>query len=116
MRTVLFLVTVLAMACGEEGPTGGRVATIADLTGDVGNGEAVYTANCAVCHLADGTGETNGGVGDDLVQSLSDEPEEDSEYIDIILNGEGDMTAFDGLLEDQEIADVVAYMRDAFGG
>jgi mono/diheme cytochrome c family protein len=115
MRFVLSLMVVGAMACGTEGPSGDRASTIADLDGDVASGEAVYTANCAVCHLADGTGETNGGVGDDLVQALA-EGDDDLEYIEVIINGEGEMTAFGDSLDDQEIADVIAYMNDAFGG
>lgn len=115
MRFVLSWMVVGVMACGSAGVGGDRTSTIADLDGDVANGEAVYTANCVVCHLTDGTGETNGGVGDDLVLAFS-ESDDDLEYIDVILNGEGEMTAFGSSLEDQDIADLMAYMRDAFGG
>lgn len=115
MRVLLAWMAVGAMACGTEGG-GDRATTIADLTGDVTAGETVYADNCAVCHLEDGTGETNGGQGIDLVQLFIDEPNGDLDFIGTILNGEGAMTPFGDALEDQEIADVMAYMHDAFGG
>lgn len=115
MRLIVSLMAVTAMACDAGGSTD-RVTTIESLTGDLASGETVYTENCAVCHLEDGTGDLNGGVGIDLVQLYTDEPNGEHDFIGTVLNGEGDMTAFADMLDDQQIADVMAYLKDAFGG
>ncbi len=114
MRFEFALVALGAMACGSDG--GDRATSIEGLTGDVAAGETVYADNCAVCHLEDGTGDSNGGQGVDLVQLLIDEPNGEHDFIGTIITGEGEMTAFGDALEDQQIADVMAYMHDAFGG
>lgn len=89
----------LAIACGD----GGRVDDILALTGDAAAGATVYADNCASCHGDDGTG----GSGPDI----SGESETE-EIAQIVLDGEGDMPAFDGDLTDQEIADVVAFVAE----
>jgi cytochrome c oxidase subunit 2 len=78
----------------------------------VANGKAVYEKNCAVCHQASGAGlppafpaitggkVTTGPVADQLA---------------LILNGKGVMPAWKGLLNDVEIASVIAYERNALG-
>jgi len=92
-RSILVL-TLLA------GCSGGTEDTA---TGDAVAGEAVFDANCASCH---GVGGTGGSSGPDLTA----ESEEAGEIEEIVRNGEGDMPAYEGTLDDQEIADVVAYV------
>ena len=114
MRNFLMVLTVGLVACGGDKSTGDRTDAILALSGDVANGEVVYTDNCAVCHAASGLGENDPdspGTGDDLTEAAG-EAAEDAEFIGIILNGEGSMTAFADLLDDQEVADVLAYMHD----
>lgn len=107
MTRSLFLLLPLLAACGDGGSTT-RVDDILALTGDATNGATVFADNCAACHGADGTG----GSGPDL----TGESEGAEEMADIILNGEGDMTAFDGVITDQEIADVIAYVESIATG
>lgn len=104
MRGVMVAALALLVGCGgdDEG-TGSRVDDIMALTGDAAAGETVFANNCAVCHGADGTG----GSGPDITGEDSAE-----EVAEIVLNGEEGMTAFDGVLTDQEIADVVAYVTE----
>jgi len=85
-------------ACGSSATEG--------LTGDPAAGANVYAANCASCHGVNG----EGGTG----PALAGEAEETAELEDIILNGEGEMPAIP--LEDQELADVIAYLQETFGG
>jgi len=92
-RSILVL-TLLA------GCSGGTEDTA---TGDAVAGEAVFDANCASCH---GVGGTGGSSGPDLTA----ESEGAGEIEEIVRNGEGDMPGFEGSLDDQEIADVVAYV------
>jgi len=86
----------VVVGCGSS-----RAAEVGALTGDAVAGAAVFAANCASCHGADGgggSGPTLAGAGIDV-----------DSIIAIVLSGEGNMPAFDGTLADQDIADVSAY-------
>lgn len=78
----------------------------------VANGKAVYDKNCAVCHQANGQGMppafpaiTGGPVSTGPIEA----------HLDIVLNGKNVMPAWKGLLNDVEIAAVIAYERNALG-
>ena len=83
----------------------GQEMTSNDLMGDVDNGSTLYASRCAACHAADGTG----GVGPDLTSASVDQ-QDDSMITNIIVNGSGGMPAF-GDLSEQEVADIVAFIR-----
>lgn len=91
-----------------------RTDGILELQGDATNGEAVFGMSCGLssCHGADGdtpaTAET---------ASLSDEVPEfsDRALVNIMLNGYETMPP-QSAFSDQELADVLAYLRDTFGG
>jgi cytochrome c oxidase subunit 2 len=78
----------------------------------VANGKAVYEKNCAVCHQASGAGlppafpAITGGV-------VTTGPIE--VHLDRVLNGKNVMPAWKALLNDVEIASVIAYERNALG-
>ena len=93
------------VACGS-GSDDERVNAILDLPADAAAGEAVYDANCAVCHGADG----EGGSGPAMAGIAS---EGDVDIVETVLEGEGDMPAFDQL-SDQEIADLTAFILETF--
>jgi len=74
---------------------------------------ALYKAKCASCHAADGTGDTP--VGKKLgVKSFSD-PEvaksADAAWTDATKKGKGKMPAYDGKLTDDQIKDLVTFIR-----
>jgi mono/diheme cytochrome c family protein len=113
---VMALATTL-LGCPSEDPTEttdptdepSRVDDILALTGSVDDGMAFYTANCQVCHAADGTG----GAGPNLntvVPPLSDE-----DLATVLIDGVGTMPAYGGST-DQELADVMAYVLQEWGG
>ncbi|MCB9685365.1 MAG: cytochrome c [Alphaproteobacteria bacterium] len=104
MRGVMVAALALLVGCGGDDGGGSRVDDIMALTGDAAAGESVFASNCAVCHGADGTG----GTGPDI----TGESEAD-EVAGYVLDGADGMTAFDGVLSDQEIADVVAYVTES---
>lgn len=94
-----------------------EVQAVLDLTGDAAAGEAIYGGNCSSCHGADGTG----GIGSSLVDALaanSDWAILEPVWIQYTLDGiDGTlMGAWGDFLSDQEIADVMAYAHDTFGG
>ena len=78
-----------------------------------GAGEKVYKAKCAMCHGADGKGETAAGKSTKARDFCSDEvqKETDEEWATILVKGKNKMPAYDKKLTDAEIKDVVAYIR-----
>jgi cytochrome c551 len=108
MRALVLL--ALLTACNDKGGEGDdRVSAILELEGDVAAGETVYGGSCAACHGGDGSG----GTGPDLVESFANLGDE--EIVSVIIDGKGSMPA-QSSLEDQDVADVLAYGRDTFGG
>jgi len=109
VRTLAVVFAVIGIAgCDGGGKdedtgagTGDRAEAILALEGDPVAGEAVYTANCEVCHAAGGAG----GSGPSLIGFA--EPEE---LVNNVINGNATMPAFPDLL-DQDIADVLAYVE-----
>jgi mono/diheme cytochrome c family protein len=77
------------------------------LVGDASNGSSLYANKCASCHGAMG----GGGYGPSLVDAVAEL--EKSEVANIIRNGQGSMSGFDDL-SDQEVADIVAHMFSTF--
>ena len=87
------------------------------------NGKKVYTKYCLTCHQADGSGVPN--MTPPLIQTsfvLGDK----EKIINIVLNGlknvdiddqtyNNAMPALGSVLKDQEIADVLSYVRNSFG-
>jgi mono/diheme cytochrome c family protein len=81
-----------------------------ELTVDEEAGADVYDDNCATCHGDDGTGD----IGSDLTQRV---PEmSDDEIVSTVLNGlKGTtMPSFADVLDNQAIADVVAFTKTGF--
>jgi mono/diheme cytochrome c family protein len=124
-----FIGSVGSVACSDEprqlggtagsgntgtGASGGaapeRIDEILALTGDVGSGESLFPPTCGTgappCHQEDGT--SGGGLADDLTSvtgMLTDEA-----IVEVILNGKNQMPPQAGL-PNQDIADILAYMR-----
>lgn len=105
----LLLTSTLACDSGDDGGGGDDNAAIKALTGDAANGQAVFTAGaCATsgCHGADGNSGTAPAL-DSVVSSRTDD-----QLIDSVLDGKGSMPPND--LTDQEMADVLAWLRSSF--
>lgn len=94
----------------------------AKLALSIANGKAVYTQNCATCHQADGHGVPN--MNPPLIKTsyvLGDK----TKLVKIVLNGFNEDVEINGntysntmpshdFLKDQEIADVLTYIRNSF--
>jgi mono/diheme cytochrome c family protein len=74
---------------------------------------ALYKAKCASCHAADGNGDTP--VGKKLGVKAFSDPEvaksSDAAWIDATKKGKGKMPAYDGKLTDDQIKDLVTFIR-----
>lgn len=77
------------------------------------DGAALYSNICQGCHMADGRGAVGAGTypalaGDDKLASAG--------YpIAIVVNGQKGMPGFAAMLSDDQIAEVVTYVRTHFG-
>lgn len=76
-------------------------------------GEGVYQAVCASCHMPDAQGATGAAT----YPALAENPAlEYPEYaIMITLHGQAAMPPLGGVLNDEQIAEVVNYIRTNFG-
>jgi alcohol dehydrogenase (cytochrome c) len=82
-----------------------RPTAIAALTGDVTSGQALFTAKCVSCH---GSDARSGSAHENTPQTATSETEF---AIQIILSGKESMPSFSGTLGDQQIADILAYLK-----
>ena len=76
--------------------------------GDPFLGARVYSEHCAVCHGANGKAVI-AGTPDFLHTNILAKP--DFQIKTFIKSGKGIMPAFQGILKDQQIMDVIAYIR-----
>jgi cytochrome c6 len=76
-------------------------------------GATTYKTKCAVCHGADGKGDTAMGKSMKLrdLGSADVQKQTDAELIEITANGKGKMPGYKGKLTDEQIKQVVAYIR-----
>ena len=115
IRTLVCLMVCLSMlACGgsemgEDSVT--RSKKIAAVTADSTKGQTVYDANCKVCHKADGKGDAAAGYPD-LHMPVAKNPI--AAMAQQVIDGNGTMPGFGGTLTNQQIADVLAYLKATF--
>jgi len=72
-------------------------------------GADTYKAKCAMCHGANGEGKAAMGtkdLGSADIQKMSD-----ADLTSAITNGKGKMPAYKGKLTDEQIGDLVKYVR-----
>ena len=77
-------------------------------------GKGIFTSKCALCHGADGTGNT--AVGKNLKIKNLNSPEvqnlSDADLKAVITTGKNKMPPFKGKLTDAQIDQVLAYIRE----
>ncbi len=108
----LFVVCGLwfVVSCGNSKTEGTASEAIEDTSGDeaadpIDAGKSIYMSNCKLCHGEDGSlgasGSANLRVSKFSAQDMNN----------IITYGKGNMTGFKGLLEPNDIKNVVAYIE-----
>lgn len=82
--------------------------TVPAMALDLEKGRTIYERHCMGCHSPAGQGMMpnmpNFERGDRLFKT-------DRELIDAVRDGNGIMPSFNGILDDRELEDVVAYLR-----
>jgi cytochrome c6 len=78
----------------------------------ISDGEDLYINNCSRCHqiTGEGTNEFPALAGNPVVTLHNPAP-----MIDVVKNGRGSMPSFHGVLNDQETAALLTYIRNAWG-
>jgi cytochrome c6 len=74
--------------------------------------QALYKSKCQICHGPDATGSVPGkklGVKD--FQSPEVQKQPDSELLEIARKGKAKMPAYDGKLTNNQLTDLIKYMR-----
>jgi len=99
----------------EEAPAEEPVAEAAAAAPD---GGAIYNTYCITCHQADGRG-MNGTMAGNFVEDKERLAKSDEELINSITNGFtgpiGAMPAWGAVLNEEQIAAVLAYVRTTYG-
>ncbi len=103
----LLVVAVLISACNshtERPPNPQQL---------IQDGQPLYAQNCAGCHQADGTGQPG------KVPRLAGNPvvtlEDPIPVITTVSYGKGSMPGFGDKLDSTQIADILSYIRNAWG-
>jgi mono/diheme cytochrome c family protein len=80
---------------------------------DVAKGGEIYKTKCAVCHGADGKGDSAMGKKLNLKDLARPDAQNlhDSELKTLLENGKGTMPAFKTKLTNQQIEDVIQFLR-----
>ncbi len=105
-------------AASSAGPAADSLHDMGE-PGDAAKGKATYEKVCTACHQADGSG-SGGMLAANFKTDKTRLAKPDSVLFASIKNGVqgkvGVMPAQAGALSDQEIKDVLAYVRASFGG
>ena len=104
MRTIflLGLVSLSLLACGDKTEdTAGDAETVSG-EADLANGQTIHDSMCMACHAGNPDMESN-------TPNLSD-----AELESVIQNGSGSMPGQG--LSDTDLRDLIAYLRDIYGG
>jgi cytochrome c6 len=90
------------------------LATAAWGTPAAQDGATLYKAKCAMCHSADGKGDTPVGkkMGAHDFASQEVQSKSDAQLAEIIAKGKNKMPAYEKSFKEPEIKDLVAYVRE----
>ena len=89
------------------------VLALANTAWAEGDSAQLYKTNCAMCHAADGSGNSPSGKALKAKDLRSDEVQKksDAEIIEGISKGQGKMPAFGKKLKPEQIQQLVSYVR-----
>jgi mono/diheme cytochrome c family protein len=88
-----------------------RVQNVLRLTGDSAQGGATFAERCSRCHGEDGRGSSFAPSLYERVPMRDDES-----IVQTLILGRGQMPSWGGTFSDQQLADILAFLRMTFGG
>jgi mono/diheme cytochrome c family protein len=77
------------------------------------SGEALFANVCRGCHMTDGKGAAGAGTYPSLARNSNLETRDYP--VNVVLNGQRDMPPFGEMMNDDQVAAVVNYLRTHFG-
>lgn len=80
---------------------------------DATTGEELYKASCQACHMSDGKGANGAGFYPSLVNNVRLMSAKTT--VEVVTNGLRGMPSFREYLSDEQIVEVVKYIRTNFG-
>lgn len=127
MKRFLIIITCLIafafQLSAQNKHTKSAAKPVSGLSAAINNGKVIYTQHCLSCHQVDGGGVPN--MNPPLIKT-SYVTGNKTRLIKVVLNGFAQNVEIDGesysnnmppqnFLKDQEIADVLTYVRNSFG-
>lgn len=108
MRQSLIRVLFLSMV------TVGLIALCAKSSQAQSAGETLFKSKCAACHGPDGKGEVPMGkkLGAHDLNSAEVQKQSDAQLTEVVTKGKNKMPAYEGKLSKEQIAELVAYIRE----
>ncbi|MEO7054958.1 MAG: cytochrome c [Rhizomicrobium sp.] len=111
LATVFLLLSVAPAFAQARDPGPGAMGRPGDYSFQ--GGAAVYSHVCQACHMADAKGAVGAGAYPALANNSK--LAEAGYPVSVILHGQKAMMPLGALLTDQQVADVVNYVRTNFG-
>jgi mono/diheme cytochrome c family protein len=110
MPLAILLTGTIAAGTGAQSVDGSFMSPLRFMQRD---GEVIYRTVCQGCHMA----AAQGAVGAAAYPALANDPKLAAAgySVLVVVNGSKDMPPFDALLDDEQIAAVVNYVRSHFG-
>jgi mono/diheme cytochrome c family protein len=107
--------SVLASAASAQNADPTPMAKVMQRTAfpEMTTGEAVFKGICQGCHMADAKGAVGAGAYPALASN--DRLGTAAYPLMVVIGGQKAMPSFGGILNDQQISDVVGYIRTNFG-
>lgn len=102
-----------ATATAQSSPVSGDAASAAPVAVSAASGEDTYQHLCAACHMPDAMGATGAGT----YPALASNPRLIAKGypLYVVLKGKNGMPSMADMLTDQQVADVINYVRSHFG-
>jgi mono/diheme cytochrome c family protein len=113
----LYLLAVMAMIIAVAagcGPSLGPSKPVSELSPAEQRGQAVYSRDCASCHYASQSGDLHGPSLFGMYRKKylpSGAPANDERVTPVILRGRNMMPGYQNQLDDQQLADLLAYLH-----
>jgi mono/diheme cytochrome c family protein len=110
MPLAIILTGTIAAGTGAQSSDGSFMSPLRFMQRD---GEVIYRTVCQGCHMT----AAQGAVGAAAYPALANDPKLAAAgySVLVVVNGSKDMPPFDALLDDEQVAAVVNYVRSHFG-
>ena len=109
------LVAVFLLSAGLSGCSDKSAGAQHELTPEEQHGQRLFTAVCAVCHRADSTDPLNGpalkGIFKREYMPASGLKVSEQQVRETIMHGRKNMPPLGGVMNDQQLNDIIAYLK-----